>query len=272
MNGSALAILTFRPDARQVTFYESLIDLGYAVHVFVDDSGFVPPGNSRVTFVKLDQRACIDAGYHSLSLAVTSSKPLPVSAWEKALFYFNRIDSSHGHVWFLEDDVFLPSREILAVVDSRYPAADLLCKRNRLNLSGELRSWPWWRIVPQKILPLPWASSMVCAARVSRALLAEVDSLLAMSGVPMEAAVALARAQGRPRPYFFIEFLFNTLALHKRMKVELPDALRTIGWRKEWSREDIISTQIYHPVKNLALQEEWRHSLAREGDGPASGR
>lgn len=271
MNGSAVALLTLRPDARQVAFYEGLVDLGYAVHVVVDDNGFVPSVSSRVTFVKLNEQACMAAGYHSLNHVITSRKPVPVSAWEKALFYFNRIDRSYSHVWFMEDDVFLPSREILALVDVRYPSADLLCKRNRLNLFGELRSWPWWRIVPQEILPLPWASSMVCAARVSRALLAEVDSLLAMNGPALEAAVAFARARGRPRPYLFIEFLFNTVALQKRMKVELPDALRTIGWRKVWSREDIISSQIYHPVKNLALHEAWRQSLAREDDASASG-
>lgn len=269
MKRSAVALLTFRPDVRQVAFYEGLVDLGYDVHVVVDDNSFVPPVSSRADFVQLDERICIAAGYHALNHVITSRKPLPVSAWEKALFYFNRIDSSHDHVWFMEDDVFLPSHELLAQVDARHSAADLLCKKNRLNMSGELRSWPWWQIVPQQVLPLPWASSMVCAARLSRALLAEVDQTLASCGKRMHEAILLARLQQRPSPSLFIEFLFNTLALHRQMTIELPDALRTIGWRRVWSREEIIATHIYHPVKNQALQEEWRSSLAHADTGSA---
>jgi hypothetical protein len=53
------------------------------------------------------------------------------------------------------------------------------------------------------------------------------------------------------------------------MTIELPDALRTIGWRRVWSREEIIATHIYHPVKNQALQEEWRSSLAHADTGSA---
>ena len=265
-----MLILTFRPDARQIAFYEGLADLGYAVHVVVDDNGYEPPSNSRVTFVKQVERACIAAGYHSLNHVITARKPLPVSAWEKALYYFNRVDRSHNQVWFLEDDVFLPSIELLPEVDARHPSADLLCKKNRLNLSGEIRSWPWWKIVPRQIMPLPWASSMVCAARVSRSLLTEVDHLLASNGRKIEEEVLASPGTTAPRPYFFIEFLFNTLALHKRMKVELPDELRTIGWRKVWSLEEISSHQIYHPVKDQAVQEEWRRSLMPNGAGPAS--
>ena len=46
-----------RSDARQVALDDGHVDLGYAVHVVVDDDGFVPPVSSRVTFVKLEEQA-----------------------------------------------------------------------------------------------------------------------------------------------------------------------------------------------------------------------
>ncbi len=46
-----------RSDARQVALDDGHVDLGYAVHVVVDDDGLVPRVSSRVTFVKLEEQA-----------------------------------------------------------------------------------------------------------------------------------------------------------------------------------------------------------------------
>lgn len=258
---TAIALLTYRPDARQVAFYETMISAGYHVYVFVDDQDFAIPASARAQFVKIDDLACMAKGYAALNPLITHKKRLPVSAWEKALLFFCQLERRHAHVWFLEDDVFVPAVQTVTRIDADHPSADLLCKKNRLNLSGEMTTWPWWKLVPSDILPLPWASSMVCAVRMSRPLLSHIDRFLTAHAGHMAERAIIARNMNAQRKYLFIEFLFNTLALHAKLNVERPSGLGTIGWRAVWSREMISQGHIYHPVKDLDLQDSWRRSL-----------
>jgi hypothetical protein len=267
MNRAAIALLVHRPDRRIVAFHEQVAAHGYDLHVVVDDNDCSLPAHPATRYVRPDERQVIAAGFIALNHVITNAKKDVVSAWEKALYHFSCVDRSYSHVWFIEDDVFIPSPGVLPSIDASHPAADLLCSQNKLNLTGEVQSWSWWRSVPDRILPLPWASSMVCVTRLSRALLDEVGTFVIRTRQPMREARQQARLAGKPRPYLFIEYLFNTLALHRDMKVECPDPLATVVWRSQWAPGDFEDGRIYHPVKDAALHDLWRASL-RHGGGP----
>lgn len=265
MNWSSTAIvfLTFRPDSRQVVFYEQFAALGYAVFVMVDDGEYIIPATKHIRYLKVDEQKCLARGYVLLNPQISGRKKIPVSAWEKALFFFGSTNQEYDHVWFLEDDVFIPNAELIPRIDYRHPTADLLCQSNRVNHFGELKSWDWWKWVPREVLPLPWAASMACAIRISRTLLTRIDKTLLANANKMAALHLLSKQKRSDWKFLFIEFLFNTLALHHRLDVKLPNELSTVVFHKRWSRFELDSEHIYHPIKNISDYDNWR-SLIRD--------
>jgi hypothetical protein len=259
--GKAIVLLVHRPDPRQVAFYQSLAEEGYAVLVVVDDPAFKAPPSMDVSYVQVDERACLKAGYVFLNPMIAIRKQLPVAAWEKALFHVCRVARSYELVWFLEDDVFVPSIDVIVATDRDHPSADLLCQRNSVNLSGETRSWDWWSWVPPEVLPLPWGASMVCASRVSRRLLTAVDALISANAVRMMELHARAKQKQGPLRFLFIEFLFNTLAMRHAMRIETPVSLSTSLFHKRWQVEEMDLAHIYHPVKDRDAHIAWRKLL-----------
>ena len=259
--GKAIVLLTHRPDPRQVAFYQALAEEGYAVHVVVDDPAFRAPPSMDVSYIQVDDRACVKAGYVFLNPMIAIRKPLPVAAWEKALYHVCRTARHHEHVWFFEDDVFVPSIGVILATDRNHPSADLLCQRNTVNISGETRSWDWWTWVPPEVLPLPWGTSMVCACRLSRRLLTAVDTLIAAHAGRMMNLHERARQNQGPVRFLFIEFLFNTLAMRHAMRIETPESLSTVLFHKRWRLEDLDNAHIYHPVKDREAHIAWRNHL-----------
>jgi len=258
-------LLTHRPDARQVAFYQALADEGYAVHVVVDDLAFRAPPSMDISYVQVDERACLRAGYVFLNPMIATRKPLPVAAWEKGLFHACRAARQYEHVWFLEDDVFVPSIEAILATDRAHPTADLLCQRHTVNISGETRSWDWWKWVPPDVLPLPWGASMVCASRLSRKLLTTIDALLTANAGRMMSLHALAKQKQGPMRFLFIELLFNTLAMRHGMRIETPEALSTVLFHKRWDVAEMDLGHIYHPVKDREAHIAWRKLLEERG-------
>jgi hypothetical protein len=68
----------------------------------------------------------------------------------------------------------------------------------------------------------------------------------------------------------FIEFMFNTLALHHGLDVSTPRELSGIVHRREWKLEDLSVDGLYHPIKNLSEQVRFRSAL-REGQRGGGG-
>tara|TARA_B100000073_G_C23640533_1_gene536443 strand:- start:417 stop:584 length:168 start_codon:yes stop_codon:yes gene_type:complete len=52
--------------------------------------------------------------------------------------------------------------------------------------------------------------------------------------------------------------MFNTIALHANLNVKKIEELKTIVWRKEWKKNEIDINNLYHPVKSIKTQYEFR--------------
>jgi hypothetical protein len=162
---------------------------------------------------------------------------------DKALYYFARTDQSYEQIWFIEEDVFVPTVTTISDIDAKYPEGDLLTSSH--STDAETRNWPHWKHIVQTNgikLPPPYARSMICAIRVSRAMLCAVD--------------AYATAHNN---LFMDEVLFNTLAIHNNLSVVPIAELTTIHYRHAWKLSDIQPTHLYHPVKKVARQVAWRN-------------
>jgi hypothetical protein len=236
----AICFLTVRPVAAFVEFCKKLKNDAYDVFICVDDNSHsIPEFNDTVKIIKMDNAEAEREGFKSCVLTL----PNKACSRDKALYYFARMDTTYEQIWFIEEDVFVPTVTTISDIDAKYPGGDLLTSGHSTN--AETRNWPHWKHVvhTNRIkLPLPYATSMICAIRVSKAMLSAVD--------------AYATAH---KNLFMDEALFNTLAIHNNLSVLPITELSTILWRHPWKLADIQPTHLYHPVKRIAHQVAWRN-------------
>ena len=164
---NAIALLTLRPHPELIKFYSAFIELGYDVFVVVDDNNYKTEP-CAVQFIQIDERLCKRNGYRHLALI---EKKNGCCAWDKALFFFSRVNVSHENVWFIEDDVFVPRPSVISKIDQTHQKADVVSTDFHIKQVGEEDKWYWWKYVPSQLVPEPWAHSMVCAIRLSRGML-----------------------------------------------------------------------------------------------------
>ena len=254
----ALALLTLRPDDRQVDFYRGIEADGYDLFVFVDDPEFQPERDD-VRYVFIDDWECANAGYYDFNPMF--DKLSRVSSWDKAVYFFAQLNPvPYEHVWLIEDDVFVPTLAAISALDRKYPEADIVSEANIINTSGTTQGWFWWKFIEADLLPLPWAKSLVCAVRFKPTVFALLPPLVerwkARYGVP----------DGGPldyeRPLPCIEFVFHTLALHAGLSVAVAEELAGIAYRRDWTLEEMKADCLYHPVKDLNRQVEYRRRWA----------
>jgi inorganic pyrophosphatase len=210
---------------------------GYEVYVVVDDNSIDYSErikDTHINVIQIDAQDCYKTNYYKSS-SWTNLKD--VIAWDKALYYFNRINTQYENIWFIEDDVFIPSQEILQKIDRTHPTADLLTSFHEINETGNVRfGWNHWVNVIHRI-GTPWAHSLICICRMSRRLMMQIDDYV------------------KDRHLMIIESLFNTLAMHRGYIIEHPVELseKSIHFNKTWNLEDIHLSNIYHPIKDVSM-------------------
>jgi hypothetical protein len=214
----------------------------------IDDNTIIYPKQiDNVFIIQVTDEECRNANYYNSSVA---SNLKPIVAWDRALYYFNtQVDSfyTYKNVWFLEDDVFLMSEDVLIKIDEKYPESDLLTAFHDVNESGDAQiGWEHWVNVIHHIEP-PWAHSLISASRLSFVILALVHRYV------------------KDRPLMFIEALFSTIAHHRnsipdQQLIHHPDELKdTITYDKKWDRDQVDITKLYHPFKKMEDHEYIRN-------------
>jgi len=212
----------------------------YTVYILCDDIYCTTAEESYVTFIKISDEEVIKANYNKSNLAINK---VP-SAWDKGLYYFCVKDVSPDHVWFIEEDVFIPRASLLTDMDEKHPEADLIAKQNISRTEDP--EFGWWHDAEQN-LKEPLYRSMVCASRLSRALLTKISEFVKQH-----------------HRLVFIEILFNTLVAENNMNLAMPDQLSTIIWRHNWNEDAVDENHLYHPVKDLDEQKKYRIKLSKE--------
>lgn len=271
----AIAVLTHTPHSELLEFYARFVCQGYDIFVVVDDNNFKAE-HTEICFIQIDEAECRGKGFFNFNPMI--KKKSGCSAWDKALYYFCRINTSHDNVWFIEDDVFVPFPETLSKIDQKYGTLDIISSQNVVNELGVLNDWPWWKYVPEKLLPPPWAKSLVCAVRLSRRLLKVLDLFihanndkLRWATIGIKFANFLRRRKEQfPGKLFFIEYIFHTLALHNQFSVVTAQELRGIKFRQQWDVSEMDVETLYHPVKDIDLHGYYRKVLAGTGNARAS--
>ena len=191
MNDIAICFLTRSANSHLINFVEEIKKDNFAdVYIMCD--------NNNIKFdkdyiIQIEDKRSFRNGFYNTTWF---GKPC---SWDKSLYYFCVIKKEYKFVWFIEDDVFIPSIEALKILNEKYNTSDLVCKSNGCNNTGDL-DWHWSKCVT--FFGLPWYCSMTCMIGVSRKLL---DSVLQFVRYKRKLA--------------FQEIMFNTLAMKENLNV-----------------------------------------------------
>jgi len=220
----------------------------YYVYAVIDDNSIDYSDrvkDTHINLIQIDEYDCYHTNYYKSS-SWTNLKD--VIAWDKALYYFNRIHTQYTDIWFIEDDVYIPSQDILQKIDQRHPTADLLTSFHTVNETGDVHAgWNHWVNVIHRI-GTPWAHSLICICRMSRRLMIQIDAYV------------------KDRHLMIIESLFNTLAMHHGYSIEHPVEMGedSIHFNKKWNLEDVNPSKIYHPIKDVSIHDRLRNPMQSE--------
>lgn len=242
MTRTAFVLLTRAPPSEWVRFLNEACASAYgevSYYIVADDSDIPRPdaANSNIHYIQYDAALVSSHGYtRSCVGALTMFKEC--TAWDKALYHFCEVDTSYDFLWFVEDDVLIPTvGSIQRLTDKYSHTCDLAVHDNYCQATGDLNTWHWGRIHQNGyVFDLPWYKSMVCAVGVSSKLLALVKLTVARLGyIP------------------FIECTLNTLAMHKCLTVQVAPELKHITFC------DYIDITETENLSLLVEQDNWIH-------------
>ncbi len=186
----------------------------------------------NVKFLQIVRQEPESAGFANLSSAISPQQV--VNSWDKAVYYFSKINTTYDNVWLIEEDVYFYSEQTLLDIDSKFPQSDLLTNAVTERAADMNSAWNWHWCLFSVGVPEPHRRAMVCATRFSKAMFASIADYAAKN-----------------RTLFYLEACFPTLALHYKLKHDCPMELSTVEYRHDWSSEHINNVNLYHPLKNL---------------------
>jgi hypothetical protein len=239
---NALVILTRFPHNIWLDFLQGFNN--YDIYISIDDnshnySELYHNKNEymNINFIQFNELECEKNNFYNLLIPTINVPDKKVMSWDKAFYYFCKINNSYEYIWFIEDDVFFLSEDILINIDNHFPTSDLLTKDNFVVHSKE----DYCHSHFIKTLEYPLYISMVCACRLSKRLLNLITNYA-----------------NNFKILDYHETLFNTLAMRNKLIIHNPKELDKILYRIEHDIHNILN-YMYHPMKNYYL-----HSYIRD--------
>ena len=235
-----ICFLTVKPSELFYNFCKKLKMDNYDVYICIDDNNYdIPNYDGEIKIIKINNKICEEAGFRD---TVTYTKNKACSR-DKALYYFCKSNIEYEYIWFIEEDVFIPDISTLLNIDNKYKTGDLLSAENKIAFNKEdSKNWNYWERVNRECkLELPYCISMICAIRCSKKLLSYINDYASKYNI-----------------LFFCEILFNTIAFHNNLIIITPSELSTIHFRKNWRKDEIKKSNLYHPVKDIKKHYEFR--------------
>lgn len=241
MNNIIKCFLTVTPNKMFYDFIKKLPDIDNT-YICIDNNDYnIPDYDGQIKIIKIDNIICESNGFKN-----THSTIKDATSREKALYYFyikgEKNEINYDYIWFIEEDVFIPTIETIKNIDIKYSNSDLLVSNHDI-IYEKKDDWWWWMVNQQLSdkISLPYSCAMICAIRCSKKLLKHIFNY------------AL-----KYKTLFFCEVMFNTISLHNNLDVKVIKELKTILWRNEWKKSDIDKNNLYHPVKSIEQQYKFR--------------
>ena len=234
-----ICFLTLKPSLEFYNFCKTLINKQYDIYICIDDNSYtIPQYDGVIKIIQIDNQECIEQGFKS-SVSYFYNK---ACSRDKALYYFCRKydivnnNKQYDHVWFIEEDVFIPTNNTLTFIDSKYKNSDLLCRDQNTCDRNNMRTL--FNEVKDKIhFNAPYTQSMICAIRISKKLLNHINEYV-----------------NQYKELFMDELLFPTVAKKNDLAIINPKEFSTIFFNRKWKFIDINPNYLYHPLKDTNIQ------------------
>jgi len=247
INKNAIVFLTRAlPDINLINFCKELETDNLFVYICIDDFD-IDATNVPVKIIQYNNDECKNKGFINSVLPRLLKYIWRPSAWDKALYHFCVKDTTYDYVHFVEDDVFITSKEVIYNLDEKYKNVDLLCRFN--TNYDDSKKWYNWRHIDETMIKKPWYNSIMCAGRLSKRLL---QLLLDYATIN--------------KKLLFHEIFFNTIAVHNNLKIENPIEYQNIYAEYNWNSSYFEYGLMYHPVKDISLHTKYRKILENKKD------
>jgi len=237
-----IVFLTVKPCLDFYNFTKKLVKDKYDVYICIDDNNYkIQNYDNVIPLIYINNKECEDAGFKD----TVSYCPNKACSRDKALYYFVKNKIDYKYIWFIEDDVFIPTVNTISDIDKKYEC-DLLCSPIEEKVESEKEmmksKWCHWKKKGSKIkLNFPWVHGMICAIRVSRNM---ID--------------CIANYAKKYKSLFFCEIMFQTLAIQNNLSIIHPYELYTIFYIMKWEKDDIKPFHLYHPIKDYKTHSYFR--------------
>jgi hypothetical protein len=243
MYNNLICFLTIRPSN---LFYDFVLSLPNPenIYICIDDNYYkIPDYDYKIKIIKFQNRLCEREGFKN-----THSQIKGATSREKALYYFCKNNIDFDNVWFIEEDVFIPTKEAIQNIDNKHIEGDLLVSKNDITYTKRT-DWLWNLINKQVRIPPPYSKSMICAIRCSKKLLQCIHNYAK-----------------KYKTLFMCEALFNTICIHNNLKLIVVEELSTITWNYKWKHGEVNKTNLFHPVKSISQQYKFRTPYDPDSD------
>ena len=242
---TAVCLICFKPKDVWLLFLATLTN--YDIFVIIDDNSHdYVTTNQKITYAQVSHEDCINNGFNGINFLFRDP-----TGWEKSLFYFTHVKKDYDRVWFFEEDVFFYDEKALLTIDEAY-GGDLLTAPYKKSLDGKTDEdgdeWLWHKI--SAAFDPPYYHGMVCANRMSRALLEAID--------------AYARDN---KTLFFLEALFPSICHTKGLKHDTPPHMEKVLWKMDTATTTFTKDKMYHPVKEYDQHDVIRKRLSTMSGG-----
>jgi hypothetical protein len=228
---NAFCLITTKPDNIWIEFLNTFTNI-YDVYIVIDDNNFditqYKDKHPNINFIQISEEESKANGYWDASYLIKKE----VIAWDKALYYFARLNRQYKNVWFCEDDVYIRDVNVISNIDTKYSATDLLSANKMNNTTGEIHSWMHW-VKAQEVFDLPWSGCWVSFCRVSSKLLANIDTFVKENG-----------------KLTFLEILIPNIADKNKLSIEHPTELSGIDPAPKNIDMVVDNSIVYHAIKN----------------------
>lgn len=248
MNKTAIVFLTKQVHQETINF---AMKLGTHFDVFiVEDSTYIWETETinsykkkNVEIIRIEDNVCVESGYVGTNIVGSTHIPKQVLAIDKFLLEFCEHRLDYNKIWVFEDDVFIPSVEIILQLHDKYKNYDLVTP-NHFEKNDRILDWHWKHIFDK--IEKPYFYSMVCGMMVSRKMLHQIKKYVAAN-----------------KRLFYLEVMFNTLAHQSGLKIKDAFELKSVVWQGRWAADEflLLPNNVFHPLKDLDKYESYRSEI-----------
>lgn len=267
MNQKALCIVSRYAGIEWVNFLSKFKN--YDVYIVVDDNSNdyskIYSEFSNVKILQFEEKECEKYGFiGALKGMMPGSKGTlrggPTEnkrnafAWDKAFYYFAKVNNSYEYVWFLEDDVFIYDETSLFKIDYQYSNQDLISGEfNQDFIEDDNLPYPnkwWWQTMYRLGNFKPEGIFYSCYAfhiRLSKKFIKKIEDYA-----------------DKYKTLFYHEAFLPIICIQNNLSFAYPDEFRfsrpSLEIDKNTKKGILGSEKCYffHPIKDLKEHECYR--------------